>query len=1020
MKIGDFSVRNPVFVNIFMFALLALGALTLIRMPREQYSEVPFYFANIAVPWPGVSAQEIEKRILIPIEEEMQGLEDVDKIISEADQGIGAVSVRFQDGISQARFDKLFQDVDTRFSRVELPEGTLTASLESFSSNDFIPVIEVVLFGDVGYDELVRSAELLLQPMRRIPDVADVEIIGSREKRLEISADRTALESRNISLDELVAAVQSRHINVPGGTLETENRDYLVRTVGEAQSPEAFGEVVVRRESNGGVVRLRDVASVQTEYDPQGAYTRFNGNTSVVLRVTKVPRGGSVKIIESVKNIVEEKRSRISGDIGIAYMNDSSIPIRASLDVLQTNALLGLVLLVGILYFFVGLRNALITGLGIPVTFAVTLIILDITGATINSNTLFGLVLVLGMLVDHAIVITENSFRLQQSGLSRRSAAVEGTDQVAIPVIAASATTVAAFLPLILLPGLIGKFLRVIPVTVTIALIVSTAEALFFLPSHYADWPSGRRRHDERRFFSVFLAKYRRLLEFSYHYRRITVPAVIILVFLSFALIPFLGQDLFSAEDYSVVYIDITMPPGSPIEKTDRVASRFEERLIPLIGNGEVEAVAVSIGFLSGGSGNTAEAAVAQITVDLSEKGAGRERSVTEVMADLKGLTDDIAGADRVLFRKATTGPPTDDPIEYRIFGDSYDEMLIVADRIRRELAEDWSVVNIEDNYKPGTPELTVRVNEERAASYGLSVLSIGRFLRASVEGVEAASFFKDNTSLDILVRFSDSGELSPALLQQLRIPTFAGTAVPFSAVAAIESGTPVASIKRLDGRRELTISAQTLDKDRVSELNRKMQKIFDEEYASRYPGVELSVGGEFAEFSDLLIRILRIFLLGIFLIYIILGTQFKSYLQPFLILFTVPMAFFGVVIYLFISGTPFSTTVLYAGVALAGIAVNDAIVLISFANKQRSKGISVNEAVIEAALLRFRPIILTSLTTIAGLVPTALGLGGRSVVWGPMASTIIIGLLFSTVGTLVFIPALYGMFFDRGGRKAA
>ena len=1019
MNVGDFSVRNPVFVNILMFALLALGALSLIRMPREQYSEVPFYFANIIVPWPGVSAQEIEKRILIPIEEEMQGLEDVDKIISEADQGIGTVSVRFQDGISQARFDKLFQDVGTRFSRVELPEGTLTTSLESFSSNDFIPVIEVVLFGDVGYDELVRSAELLLQPMRRIPDVADVEIIGSREKRLEISADRTALESRNISLDELVAAVQSRHINVPGGTLETENRDYLVRTVGEAQSPEAFGEVVVRREPNGGVVRLRDVAFVRTEYDPQGAYTRFNGNTSVVLRITKVPRGGSIKIIERVKSVVEDKRNRISGDIGIAYMNDSSIPIGGSLEVLQTNALLGLVLLVVILYFFVGLRNALITGLGIPVTFAVTLIILDLAGVTINSNTLFGMVLVLGLIVDHAIVITENSFRLQQSGLSRRRAAIEGTNQVAVPVIAATATTVAAFLPLIILPGLIGKFLRVIPLTVTIALVVSTAEALYFLPSHYADWPSGRRRNGERRFFSVFLEKYRRLLEFFYRQRRITVPAVIILIVISFALIPFISQDLFSAEDYSVFYIDITMPPGSPIEKTDSVTSRFEERILPLIGNGEVEAVAVSIGFLSGSSGNTAETAVAQITVDLSEIGAGRERSVTEVMADLKGLTDDIAGADRVLFRKAATGPPTADPIEYRIFGDSYDEMLILADRIRRELAEDWSVVNIEDNYKPGTPELTVRVNEERAASYGLSVLSIGRFLRASVEGVEAASFFKDNASLDILVRFSDSGELTPALFQQLRIPTFAGTAIPFSAVAAIESGTPVASIKRLDGRRELTISAQTLNKDRVPELNKRMQEIFDEEYVSRYPGVELSVGGEFAEFNDLLIRILRIFLIGIFLIYLILGTQFKSYIQPFLILFTVPMAFIGVILYLLISGTPFSTTVLYAGVALAGIAVNDAIVLISFANEQRSKGISVNEAVIEAALLRFRPIILTSLTTIAGLVPTALGLGGRSVVWGPMASTIIIGLLFSTAGTLVFIPALYGMFFDRGGRKA-
>ena len=1014
MKIGRFSVGNPVLVNILMLALLALGALSLSRLPREQFSEVPFYFVNIVVPWPGVSAEDIEQEISIPIEEEMQGLGDLDEISSVSAEGLAAVSVRFDDGIDSDRFDKLFGDVNTRFSRVDLPDGTLQSSVESFSSNDFTPVIEIILSGDVGYRELVETAESLVDPLRRINEVSGVDLIGLRDRQIVLSADRASLESRNIPLEELVGAVRSRNVNIPGGTMSTERREYLVRTVGELEDLSAFGDVVVRHSETGSSVRVRDLATVSDSYDADGPSSRFNGMTAISLRITKVPRGSSVDIIEDVKSLMEERSGKIPPDITVSFLNDSSVPIRSSIEVLLNNALFGLVLLVLILWAFLGLRNALMAALGIPVTFAIAFMVLESLGQTFNTNTLFGMVLVLGLIVDHAIVIIENSYRLHQGGLGRREAAIIGTDQVAIPVLAATATTVAAFLPLMILPGTIGKFLRVIPLTVTIALLASTAEALVFLPSHFADWPSGRRVKTEGRMYIAFRRLYRRILETLYRRRKVTVAATLLLMIASFALVPFLKQDLFSAEDFSVFYVDITMPPGTPIHRTDAIAESFEERILPLVGNGEIAAVSTSVGFLSGSSGNADGPSVAQIAVDLTEMNEGRNRSVGSVMDEVRSLTSDIPGPDKVLFRKATNGPPTDDPVSFRIFGDSYDELLVVADRIRAELASEPDLLNIQDNYPSGTPELIVRVNEERAASYGLSVSSIGRYVRASVDGVEATTFFRDNESLDVLVRFADAGDFSPAMLQQLHIPTPFGLSVPFSAVASVDSGNSVASIKRLDGRRELTVTAGAYTKENIPAINERIKAIFDNEYASRYPGLEFSVGGEFAELNDLLIQILRIFLIGIFLIYLILGTQFKSYLQPFLILFSVPLAFAGVVLYLAVSGTPFSTTVLYAGVALAGIAVNDAIVLISFINEQRRDGVSAGDSVIVAAETRLRPIILTSLTTIAGLTPTAIGLGGRSVVWGPMASTIIFGLIFSTLATLLFIPALYGSLFDR------
>jgi multidrug efflux pump subunit AcrB len=383
-------------------------------------------------------------------------------------------------------------------------------------------------------------------------------------------------------------------------------------------------------------------------------------------------------------------------------------------------------------------------------------------------------------------------------------------------------------------------------------------------------------------------------------------------------------------------------------------------------------------------------------------------------MDEAKKLTEDIPGPDDVVFRKATNGPPVSDPVSFRLFGDSYEELLAVSDRIKEELSREPDLLNIKDNYQPGSPELRIRVNEERAASYGLSVFAVGRYLRASIEGVEATRFFKDNNTLDVLVRFSDSSDFNPGRLQQLKIPTPSGLAVPFSAVAALDSGDSVASIKRLDGRRELTITSGAYTKENIKTINARIREIFETEFADRFPGVEFSVGGEFAEFDSLLIQILRIFLIGLFLIYLILGTQFKSYAQPFLIMFSVPLALSGVIFYLGVSGTPFSTTVLYAGVALAGIAVNDAIVLIDFINIRRREGNGIRTAVLDAVETRLRPILLTSVTTIAGLASTALGLGGKSVVWSPMASTIIFGLVFSTLGTLLFIPALYGVLFDR------
>ncbi len=1020
MSVGSFSVKNRVFINILMIALLLLGALSLLRLPREQFSEVPFNWVIITVPWPGTSAEDIEKSVTVKIEMAMEDMQNLKKMSSVSSEGIVTVRLEFDDGLNRDEFQRLYQEVRTRFSSVALPDGVMSPVLDDFSAADFLPVVQVVLYGDTDFDLLTRTAESLQARLEGISQVASADIIGARDRYIEISLDPVLLESFGISLNEVSAAVASRAVTVPGGTVQTDLREYVLRTSGEVRDYREYAKTVVRQDPTGGEnVRIEDLGGIRQVYDPVGSSVRYNGKPALYLEISKVPAGDAAAIVGDVRKELREFSRYMPVGIQTGLFSDSTVQIRQSIGVLRSNALVGLILVVLILFLFTGLRNALITSLGIPVTFAITFLILEFSGETLNTNTLFGLVLVLGLIVDHAIVIIENSYRLQQQGMLRHDAAVKGTDQVVWPVVAASATTIAAFLPLMLLPGTIGRFLRVIPFTVSVALTASTLEALFFLPSHYADWPGGKKKKAGllNGPVSGLQKRFRTVSGMLYRHRGFSLLVLVLIVVGLFSLLPVVKQDLFSAEDFTLFYIDVEMPAGTSAGITGKFLSRIEDALLPSVGNGEIEGVLSTVGFGSGDSGGAYLSSRGQIIVDLTERSAGRKRSIAEIMQETQALIRPFAGAEEVSLRKATNGPPVSAPVSFRIFGDDYSALQKLAGSISDRLDKYPELYNIKDNIDPGTPELRIMVDENRAAELGLSVAAVGSYLRSVVEGSTAGVFFGDNEELDIRVKYDlsrmDSGV---AALENMKIPSSSGSMIPFSSIARIAEGEPPASIKRLNGKREVTIEASSWDKSRIRDINKSIENYFNEEVLPGAPDLKLQVGGEFSDLDNLIIQIARIFLIGIFLMYMILGTQFNSYSQPFLVLSTLPFAFGGIVLYLAVSGTPFSTTVLYAAVALAGIAVNDAIVLISFINEERTRGESVSSAVLSAAEIRMRPILLTSVTTIAGLIPAATGIGGRSVVWGPMASTIIFGLIFSTLSALLFIPLLYGFFYDRRG----
>lgn len=1016
--IGKFSVTKPVLINILMITVLALGLFSLISLPQEQFAEVPFYWVNVIVPYPGVAAEDMEASVTIPVENAFQGMDRLKQISSTTSEGLSVVRVEFDDGIDDQLFKALFQDAQTRFSQVTLPDGTLPAILDDFSSSDFLPVVEVIISGNLPYQELREQALALQNEILKVGDVADVQIIGLPERQIQVQLDPTMLASLGLSVNEVVRSISEQNRSVPSGNLMTQSREYLIRTLGSIREVDDINSVIVRRSNQGeGIIRVSDVAQVVDGFEKDTPFNRFNGSPSVSLRVTKVVKGNSVSIVDRVRSIVEEQQ-QVSG-AKLTLFNDSTVQIASSLSVLSSNALMGLALLVIILGLFIGVRNSLITALGIPVTFALTFLVLDLLGETINTNTLFGLVLVLGLIVDHGIVIIENSYRLQTLGMKRHEAAILGVNQVIWPVIAATGTTVAAFLPLMIIPGTIGKFLRVIPLTVTIALIVSTFEALFFLPSHYAEWGPRERnivRKPKKDRFGIFVGRYRMFLENLYNRKGLYLVILLLITVGVFSLVGTLKQDLFSAEDYSYFNIEITTPLGSTLDQTNRIVQSYEEVLLGKVGNGEILSISSNIG----GSGNSQTTTQAQITVDLAEKDQGRERSIEAIIDELKRETYYLSGSEQVLFTKAQTGPPTSADFSFRLSGDSYQPIINAAGALSNALASIENVSNVQSDFVPGNPVLRVEVNQDQASRLGISVSTIAGYLRSRFDGVTVGTFFLDNEEIDIIVQFAAKSADRFEDLEQILIPTDDLRLIPLSSVATIKLDNSIGSIRRVEGKREITITADASGDVDQKAVNSQIRQLWDTQLEARYAGVDLVVGGEFADFSNLLIDILRVFVLGIFLMYLILGAQFNSYTQPFLILLSVPFAFIGVVLYLFISGTPLSTTVIYSAVALAGVAVNDAIVLISFINDLRSEGKSVREAVFESAVTRIRPILLTSLTTIAGLLPTAIGIGGYSVVWSPMASTIMVGLVFSTLSALLIIPLLYGVLYDRKPRSAA
>ena len=1049
MSIPKLSVSNPVLSNLLMVVITALGIYAWVTLPRDLIPEIVTYTARISTFYPGASAETVEKLVTARIEDAIEKVDQIDLITSKSSEGRSDISVQFEE-ISDRDFDKRIQDLRNAVDRIkDLPSELLDQpEVVAVDISNGVPMVTVAVSGDLDESQMKLAAEALEKQIIKIDGVSNIQVAGVRDREIWVEVDPDRLKSYNLVAEQVSLALSQRNLNLPAGVLEVGQSEFLVRTMGEFRSVAEIAETIIKVTTYGTPVRVKDIATVRDTYQEARTLSRINGQPSISLTIQKKNDGNAIRIIDQIRKIVtpytegqtnpvnqmiQKTSSKLTPielppETKISLVNDSSVLLRERLGILQNNALLGLVLVVVFLWLFMGSRNAFFAALGIPTAILGALWILKLMGSSINASTLFGLILVIGIVVDDAIVVIENVFRRMEEGLSPAKAAIVGAQEVAWPVLSASLTTMAAFLPLILMSGIPGQFMRVVPITGVVVILASLVEVFAILPAHIAEWSKPTTANSEESHSNWFVNiqdRYVELLNRILDWRYVIVFGTVLGTFV-FSILAFISlpKELFPGEDFPQFYIKVDMPTDYGIEETTQFMEKLE-RVVKSLPKEEYVALVTNIGLqtpTNGLEGTSISSNVAEVLVELVPKDE-RNRSRDEIIEFLRLQMTEITGAEKIYFDKQEGGPPRGRDVEVKVKGDRIPQLVAIANQLKKKLSSIDGVFDVKDDFKSGKPEIRLRTKGEKLRQFGLTIFQVANNVRHAIEGNTCTVYRDADEAIDVVVKYTKNSMNTIDALSQMMIATPSGISVPLKDIAQISRENSLVDIKRFDVERAITVSA-SVDREVTSPAiaTQVLQATF-EDIGFRYPGYSLDFRGEFDQilesFKELGLKLLP---MGVMLMYFILGAQFKSFLQPFIILFAIPFGVIGAMVGLLITQSTLSLIALFGVVALAGIVVNDSIVLIDFINQRRNQNQKsyddqekangpvdeLRDAVLKGSRLRLRPIVLTSITTIAGLIPMFLGLGGKSPVWQPLASTIIFGLLFSTLLTLFVMPALY------------
>ena len=1051
MFLSNAAIRNRTTVLVLVVLILVAGLFSYFTLPREAAPDVPIPLVMVTTTYEGVSPEDVETAVTMKIEQKLTGLKGVEEIRSTSREGMSLIVIEFQpDVVIEDALQYVRDKVDQ--AKQDLPNDAEEPTLSEINIAEF-PIMLIDLSGPISPVRLKVIAEELEDAIEQVPGVLDSEVIGAleREIRLEFDPDRVA--AYGISIPELVSLIPSENVNVSAGGLETPGTKFNVRVPAEFAEPEDIDHLLLTVR-DGRPIYLADVATVRDTFKDRATYARLDGQPSVTLTVKKRVGANIVQIADRVKAILDEAGRRLPAGVRVNLTMDQSKDIHLMVADLENNVLAALVLVVGILMLSMGLRTSLIVALVIPLSMLMSFSILQAMGVTLNMIVLFSLVLALGMLVDNAVVIVENIYRFMHEGHGRLEAARQATAEVAWPVITSTLTTVAAFAPLLLWQGVMGDFMKYLPITVIVvlsssmfvALVVNpvVASVLIKLGRMNADGTLAPPRGFDawrQRVEDAVVSRYRRLLRVCLASTASRV-ATLGLALLSLAAAGVLyakynrGLLFFPDIDPARAMVSIRGPQGTNIEHTNRLAELVERRVEAQ--RADLEHVSTSVGAGEGSQNIFGEGAtgphMATVTLIFHDF-LDRPRPSMEVIREVRQMLRDIPGAE-VKVEKERHGPPTGGAVEVRVIGEDFAELARLSEQARHRIEMVSGLVGLRSDYEASRPELQFIPDRQRAMLLKVNTDLIGQFLKTALFGREVGIYRQFNDEYDITVRLPVGQRTNIDDLLRLNVPNADGDPVPLSNLGTFVYRGGYGDIHRVDQKRVITLSADVEGRRPEEALADVQAQLKD---VQPPPGYAFQYAGEREEQEKATAFLGKAYLIAILAILLILVAQFNTLGVPVVIMVTVLLSLIGVLIGLLVTGTSFVVIMTGIGVvSLAGVVVNNAIVLLDYTRQLERRGLSLIDAAVQAGVTRLRPVYLTAVTTIIGLVPMSTGISfdfhtfewvARSETsqwWAPMANAVIFGLGFATILTLVVVPSMYVLIYaglerlGLGGLKRA
>ena len=1017
--------RNTVFANVLLIIILFAGGMAGVFMIRETFPEFSLDMITISVLYPGADPEETEEGISRKIEEALESIEGIKQYTTQSDENIGTAMIEVQEDYDVNEvLDKVRSKVDAIST---FPTDAEKPIISELMLRDIVDL--VYLSGDMPERRLKEWAEEIKDEIQQIPEISQVGIFGIRDYEISVEVSEERLRKFGLTFNMVTNAIRRSNLNMAGGVIRTRGEEIRLRTVGRKYTGAELASVVVLARPEGEIITLDKVAEIHDDFVQDPIFAAINGEPAVLVMVYKTKEEDALKISKAIKAFISTKQQQLPDGVNIRILYESTVMLRDRINLLVRNGIIGLIIVFLLLWIFLDLRLSFWGGMGIPISIAGALAIMHSIGATINMISLFGLIMVLGIVVDDAIVVGESIYVHRKNGKPPLKAAVDGVLEVGMPVFAAVITTIVAFIPLLYIGGVMGKFIAIMPVVVIACLVVSLLECLFLLPAHLSHLPDmnsdlqnmnpfRRSYHSIQRFpgrcLEWFVEHiYAAVLKKALEWRYIAFCIAITILLLTIGLIKggILKFEVFPELDGFIVTANIEFPHGTPPEKTRQAVKQVEDAILrlsqktpTLTGEPMIENLLTLVGQTLGEIPESGPnvGGVQAILLASERRGVHSKK----IIVDWEKEVGTIPGVKALTFSGLSAGPPGA-PIEIWIQGHKMETILAAADELTDRLRKFDGVFQIRSDFTPGKNEMRLELKPE-ARTLGLTVNDLAQQIHAGYFGDEALRLQRGRDDIRVKVRYTADERSRMSNLEAVRIRTPNGQEVPLFSVADVRFAPGYATITRTDGLRRVSVSAE-VDNNRANanEILDELASSFFPKIHHRYPGLFIAMQGEKKKMRESFGSLKIGFPMAILGIFIIIATIFRSYIQPFIILFTVPFGIIGGVGAHFLLGFNLSMMSIFGMVALAGVVVNDAIVLIERVNENIAMGMPFIDSIKKGGERRFRAIFLTSLSTVGGLTPLILETDMQARFLIPMALSIAGGVAFATVLTLLLIPSL-------------